>query len=158
MKPLKGDKNVNTLEMDWQELIAYKISASETLDKHEIAYQVIGEMSQQQAHKALLGCLVERIRVDMTRVRLVKQHAPASQGPSRWLQATREHVFVNGERMFLEDCTVEDLYAVADSYDEQSLRLQAKATEFREQAALLAASGCRTLGEMAAREFESLAA
>ena len=70
----------------------------------------------------------------------------SSAGPTRWSIATR--VCVRGEWKFRSDCTADDLFALADEYEERAGQMLAQAEEYRTLAERVRAAGVANLGEL----------
>lgn len=150
--------------MNLAEQITRALSRAKTAGPEDVARKLMARWDTAQRDEALAQCLVDRVRIEITRARL-GDHAGCDshtrgvtgsrrEGPSKW--QVPDQAYVPGEGWKFEvDLTVTDLRAVAAEYGERAAQNAAKQRMYTERADALEASGCETWGEFVARQEQA---
>lgn len=133
------------------ERIARFLARSRDADPHDVARKLMARMDQTERDTALAQCLADRVRIEVTRARMIT-HSPApTAGRSKWRTAIRERVCVGGAWLFLDDCGVGELLTLAAEYEVRAEQMQSRATEYRTLAEQVQSAGVATVGELRSR-------
>lgn len=156
------------MQSDLRTRVREALTKSREPDPHVITRRLLPKLTGKDKTELVLTGLVaictEEIRFARTPYEAGKScgdraYEPPQPGPSRWQQSMPERVNIAGKGwQLLAECGVEDLITLAGQYSERAAANAARATEYRELARLLEASGCATVGDMRAREEEEKAA